>query len=489
MMKIVGKITLIAILLLFQLSCGDWLEQLPPQGLTREEFWKTKEDVESVLMGAYSIFASMDGQLFKYGELRGDMITDDVNMSEDDRKIMEGNIYPDNELCNWAKFYQVINDCNEVIKFAPEVQSIDNTFSDYIMYGFLSEAYFLRSLSYFYLVRIFRDVPYVTEPSETDATNFYLPKTDGDEILVHMTEDLENIRIYATIDGYPTIPELKGRATKAAIDALLADIALWNFDYEAVIQHVENIEVTRKYALIPTSDWFSIFNPGNSGEGIFEFQFEDRQNRANSVAGMTSRYSYNFDPSDRAIEIFAIKYANEQYRGEKASIIKWSENDYGIWKYIGMPDGETTRPGSIANSANWIVYRYADVLLMKAEALSQLGRFPEALEILNQVRSRADVPLVNPPNTVAAYEDYILDERALELAFEGKRWFDLLRMGRRNDYLRKNKLIEIMVRNVPSTQKRIMATKLTNPMGWYLPIQDTELEHNKNLVQNPYYNF
>jgi hypothetical protein len=489
MMKIVVKITLVAIMLLFQLSCGDWMEQLPPQGLTREEFWKTKEDVESVLMGAYSIFASMDGQLFKYGELRADLITDDVNMSEDDRKILESNIYPDNKNCDWKTFYQVINDCNEVIRYAPVVQGIDKTFSDYIMYGFLSEAYFLRSLSYFYLVRIFRDVPYITEPTESDATNFYVPKTDGEEILSHLTEDLETYRVYATIDGYPTTTELKGRVTKAAIDALLADIALWNFDYEAVIQHVQNIEVTRKYALIPTADWFSIFNPGNSGEGIFEFQFDDRQGRKNNVAGMTSRYSYNFDPSDHAIEIFAAKYANELYRGEKGSIIKWSENDYGIWKYIGNPDGETTRPGSTAASANWIVYRYADVLLMKAEALSQLGRFAEALAIINQIRVRAVVPPVNPANTISSYEDYILDERALELAFEGKRWFDLMRMGRRNDYNRKNKLIEIMVRNVPSTQKRILATKLTNPMGWYLPILDKELERNKNLVQNPYYNF
>ena len=62
-------------------------------------------------------------------------------------------------------------------------------------------------------------------------------------------------------------------------------------------------------------------------------------------------------------------------------------------------------------------------------------------------------------------------------------------MGRRNDYNRKSKLIEIIVRNVPSTQKRILATKLTNPLGWYLPIYDLELERNKNLVQNPYYNF
>lgn len=489
MMKIFGKIAMVMIMLLFHLSCSDWMEQLPPQGLIREEFWKTKEDVESVLMGAYSTFASMDGNLFKYGELRADLIKGDVNMSDDDQKILESIIYPDNTLCDWAKFYQVINNCNEVIKFAPEVQSIDNTFSDYIMYGFLSEAYFLRSLSYFYLVRIFRDVPYITEPTESDATEVNIPKTDGIEILSHLTEDLENIRTYATIDGFPTIPELKGRATKGAIDALLADIALWNFDYESVITYVSNIEATRQYALVPTANWFSIFNPGNTLEGIFEFQFEDRQNRKNNVSGLTAQYSNNYDPSDYAVEIFGIKYAHELYRGEKASIIKWRENDYGIWKYIGMPDGETVRPSSSSASANWIVYRYADVLLMKAEALSQLGRYPEALAIINEIRLRADVPPLSPANSPVAYEDCILEERALELAFEGKRWFDLMRMGRRNDFNRKNKLIEIMVRNVPATQKRILATKLTNPLGWYLPIFSTELERNMNLVQNPYYNF
>jgi hypothetical protein len=61
-------------------------------------------------------------------------------------------------------------------------------------------------------------------------------------------------------------------------------------------------------------------------------------------------------------------------------------------------------------------------------------------------------------------------------------------MGRRNNYARKEKLIEIIVRNAPSTQKRILAVKLTNPLGWYMPIYENELERNKNLVQNPYYN-
>jgi hypothetical protein len=478
------------ILMAFQFSCSDWMDLKPPQGLIREEFWKTKEDVEAVIMGAYESFAVMDADLFKYGEIRGDMVKGDINQSLDEQKIMESNIYPDNGMCNWSKFYQVINYCNEVIKFAPEVQAIDNTFSDYLLYGYLSEAYFLRSLSYFYLVRIFQDVPLALEPTENDAIDVYLPKTDGNLVLESITNDLLEARNYATIDGYPTLAEIKGRATKGAIDALLADIALWTFDYEACIRHVENIQATDLYELMPSAKWFEIYYPGNSLEGIFEFQFDNSLNQKNNMYGITQRYGYNYDPSDRALEIFGKKYTRELYRGEDASIKKYSESDFIIWKYVGRaPDGETERSGIDQNSCNWIVYRYADVLLMKAEALSQLGRFAESLQIINMIRNRADVPLLNLPNSQTAYEDAILEERALELAFEGKRWFDLLRMGTRNDYSRKDKLIEIIVRNVPSTQKRILATKLTNPQGWYLPIYDSEIERNKNLVQNPYYNF
>jgi hypothetical protein len=107
---------------------------------------------------------------------------------------------------------------------------------------------------------------------------------------------------------------------------------------------------------------------------------------------------------------------------------------------------------------------------MKAEALSQIGRYSEASDLLNEIRDRAGLSPVELQNSPIAYEDAILEERALELAFEGKRWFDLLRMGRRNNFARKDRLVEMIIRNVPSTQKRILGSKLTNPLGWYMPI-------------------
>jgi hypothetical protein len=484
------KYLMVVLLIFTQISCSDWLELIPPGGLIREEFWKTKSDVDAVLMAAYSSFSQMDRALFLYGELRGDMLTGGGNQPWQEQLIMENNIYPDNDQTNWQNFYKVINYCNEVIVNAPLVQEVDNTFTDYQMQGLVSEAYFLRSLAYFYLVRIYKEVPLILVPTETDDAEFYVTKVDEETILNQIVTDLEANRAFAPSESFKTLSENKGRASKAAFDALLADIALWRFDYNTVIKYVSQIESTRKFVLMPSGRWFELFYPGNTLEGILEFQFEGNLQQNNGTYGLTDRNSNQYKPSRKALDLLSFEFASELVRGEDSSIRKYGEDDFIIWKYVGQaPDGQSARSGSDQYSCNWIVYRYADVLLMKAEALSQLGNYAAAYEILSDIRDRAGVGSMSIANSPVAYEDAILNERALELAYEGKRWFDLLRMGRRNDYARKDKLIEIIVSNVPSTQKRILATKLTNPNGWYLPIFEDEIERNKNLVQNPYYDF
>lgn len=483
------RVVLLFLAMSLQFSCADYLELLPSSGLVREEFWKTKSDVEAVLMGAYQKVASLNGNLFTYGEARADMVEAHNEWSGDVLNLMEGNITADNSLCNWASFYAAINYCNDVIKNAPEVQKIDNTFTEFQLQSFLAEAHFIRSLSYFYLVRIFKDVPLVIEPSETDNSDFYLPKTDGDEILVEMLKYLNEYRLYAS-DEYTTTEEEKGRATKSSFDALIADICLWRFDYAGCIEACDRIMGNPKYVLLRSPVWFELFYPGNSLEGIFEIQFSDLNNQRNGTFGITNQNARQYLPSQTAIQLFAQKYSVERTRGEDKSIAKISEDNYIIWKYVGSsPNGKSVRFSSIQNSCNWIVYRLADIYLMKAEALSQLGSFTEAAELLNEIRVRANMNPLVIANSADAYEDAIMDERAVELAFEGKRWFDLLRMGRRNNFKRKAKLIDLIVANVPSTQKRILSARLTNPLGWYLPIAKSEMERNKNLVQNTYYTY
>ena len=489
-MKTRVKYIVILLLVIMQISCNKWLELIPPDGLIREEYWKTKEDVESVLMSAYEVFSGTDRLLFVLGEIRGDMVVGDNNQPREEQLISQGNIYPDNSLSNWWDFYRVINYCNEVIKNAPEVMTFDRTFTEFQMQSLTAEAYFLRSLCYFYLVRVFKDVPLVLIPSETDNIDFFIPKSTDGEVLNQITKDLLDHRSFAPNGSFSNIEENKGRASRAAFDALLADIALWRFDYPKVLEHIQNIENTAQFFLLPGSIWFENYSPGNSLESIFEIQYDGDRNQRNQTYNMTRFDSRQYDPSIKAIEMFSFDTSRELIRGENASIRRYGEGDYIIWKYVGQAaDGRTFRSGPRTFSCNWIVYRYADLLLMKAEALSQMERYSEALAIINQIRTRADVLPLSLADNPVAYEDAILEERALEFAFEGKRWFDLLRMGRRNNFARKQNLIDIIIKNVPSTQKRILASRLTNPLGWYLPIYEKEIERNQNLVQNPYYNF
>ena len=191
-------ILLIAGCIFFTAGC-DWLELLPPDGLVLDEYWQTKEDVEATLLGAYRQFAQMDAMLFLYGEIRADMIRP-VQAPNYQQQIVNNNIFSTNTLCNWIDFYRIINYCNNVIKLAPSVLEKDQTFTEFQMISYQSEAIFLRSLAYFYLVRIFKDVPYITEPSMDDNADFFKPQSPGETILTAIKEDLNKYRLTLPIE-------------------------------------------------------------------------------------------------------------------------------------------------------------------------------------------------------------------------------------------------------------------------------------------------
>jgi starch-binding outer membrane protein, SusD/RagB family len=173
-----------------------------------------------------------------------------------------------------------------------------------------------------------------------------------------------------------------------------------------------------KYFLQPSISWFDIFNPGNSLEGIFELQFDDALGQSNTLYSRTWVQNH-YTSSEYTIEILALLDAGENIRGRGS--VSREQTGYKVWKYAGaLPDQITVRPGSSSGSANFIIYRYADILLMKAEALSQLGRYDEALSIINGIRARALMSPVVVGNTPDDFETAILLERAKELAFEGK---------------------------------------------------------------------
>ena len=477
-----------ALLVLTTTACNDWLEILPKKDLVQDEFWKTKEDVESVVAGIYKKAAQMDDVWFMLGEIRADNITVKNEKKTEYYDISKnGNLLPTNPLSNWKKYYEIFRHFNYVIDFAPGFLKLDETFDEVALKGFLSEAYFMRALTYFYLVRTYGEVPLVTISAKTDNQNFSLPKVSSDSVLNFITRDLVTNRLFVT-DEYGDEANNKGRASKAAFDALLADIFLWREDYEKCIYYCDQIDSLR-YSLVPGEFWFSNFNPGNSLESIFELQLGADEKTPNQIFSLLSSVTPLYVPVEEAV------YYDLWGTGESFLFVEEIFRAYGtltgsgtyIMKYLGeVGDGMSLRRSDL-QGANWIFYRLADVILMKAEALVQLGRYDEALAEVNRIRERARVPLQTPKGSLEDWEDMVLQERNLELAFEGKRWWDLMRYGRRRNFERKSDFIEIIIENLPVSSQLVLQNRLLDPNSWYWTIYQGELERNLELEQNPYH--
>ncbi len=497
------------ILILIQPACSDWLYLEPESELIREEFWQTGEDVEAVIAGTYKELAGTVELLFKWGELRADQLVPGSNISSSDLKVMDGFIYPENLLNKWDLLYRTINFANTVLKFSPMVIDRDQTFNENESKALESEALYVRSLCYFYLIRIFRDVPLVLEASENDAQDYYPAVSTEQEIFLQIIDDLQT-----AVEGLPTsygrLEYDKGRASKSAAYALMADIYLYFEKYPACIDACDQVIGSGLFGLIDGEDWFQNFFPGNSNESIFEIQFDKDLDQTQQLYSMMAPKPVDdtypdgndeFRVSPHFVEDFEL-YPTDR-RGGNRTYMEYSgggwyrfATSYVLWKYVGTDGTPSTATGASAagyrignneSDANWIIYRFPDILLMKADALVQQGAYGQAIELINLVRRRALVEELGETSSKNSLEDIILEERAKEFCGEGKRWFDLVRFGRRNNYERIDKFIELLSDNKSYEETQIIRSKYSNPNSWYLPIHQDEIDQNNKLVQNPYY--
>ncbi|MBZ4041390.1 RagB/SusD family nutrient uptake outer membrane protein [Flavobacterium hibisci] len=492
--------TILAIFTLFisASSCDDYLDLRPQDGIIREEFWKTKEDIQGAVIGMYSSLLNsppgvsdlpMSQYLFMHGELRGDMIAPGPNVTEDQRDIMYSNIMASNDLTNWAIFYRTINYCNTIIDLAPTVLKNDPTLTQVQLNHFLSEALAIRAYLYFTLARTFKDVPLKLTATLTDEDNFQLPASPQKEVFAQVIKDLKLAEGYAVAD-YGDNASNKGRITVYAINAMLADVYLWNDNFQEAYDAAEKIVKSGKFDLIEASNnvWFNtVFAKGNSIESIFEFQYT-KTNLGPFYGIFTFRPQ--FLASATVLEdVFGVDFenpANKDIRGDRTALVAGTNE---IYKYVGL-DNDNRKDLQDADT-HWFVYRYADVLLLQAEALAELNRGSEALAIIDYVRLKHDAidqtaESIGTDNKKEVI-DYILAERSRELAFEGKRWFDMLRNARRNNYERLDILTDAALLSAPPEQQQSIVAKLKDPNSHYLPINTYELYTNKKLVQNPFY--
>ena len=223
---------LVACMGLFTTSCD--LELLPLNEVVLENFWTDESDVENVLLSCYT--AMQDGDWMDraiiWGEIRSDNIVDGNDVPSYIQNINKGNLKQSNAACSWAAFYSVINRCNTVIYYAPQVAELDPNFTDSELASTLAEAKGLRAINYFYLIRTFKDVPFTFEPSIDDTQDYQLPASAHTDILDSLIEDIEGCkddapRRYTSETTSSDYAKNTGRITRPALYALLADMYLW----------------------------------------------------------------------------------------------------------------------------------------------------------------------------------------------------------------------------------------------------------------------
>lgn len=490
------KIYILLAVLTLTCSCSDWLYLEPEDGIIRQEFWKSKEDVHAAVMGCYaSLLGNAQGSgynipelLFIWGEIRGDMISLS-RLRSDFLYVINGDILPDNGICRWNAFYRTINYCNTVLEFAKDVLEIDPSFTAEALRAYESEARAIRALMYFYLVRTFGEVPVKLTATKSDAEEFAEPKSSMQAVIDQIKRDLRVAEKYAPV-SYGDVGSNKGRITTYTVNAIQADVYLWNEQYDSCVWYCNKILNSGMYGLLENDDlWFNnLYVEGNSVEGIFELQFSTEI--LNPYYNLLKRNKY-FKASAVAIEEFFPTDINlppdsADIRADGCSY-KQSDN-FTIWKYVGK-DRETARLDYEAYG-HFIVYRLAEIMLFKAEALNQLGYVQEAMELVRVIRRRAhasrstNIEQITDARTMG---DFILAERCREFAYEGKRWFDVLRNARRNSYERMDLMIDMVLRSAPADKQVSIKNKYMDPLSHYLPIYYTELQANPKLVQNEFY--
>lgn len=493
-------------------SCNDWLDVLPNNEQVTDEYWQSKEDVEAVIASGYYYMRQCVPQFIKWGELRGGSI---YTMNSGDAKLQDFNMTSSHSLCDWSNVYKVIGLANSVLLYAPGVS--DNTYYDAMRNSHLAEAYFLRDYCFLLLVKNYRDVPMVLQAYVNDNASFDLAKSPEKEIIARIKEDIKAILETGAAKGtYEEDWATKGRVTKWALYALMADACLWSEDYDQCIEYCDLVlgatDAFRPAFMSNAGDWYSLYYPGNSNESIFELNWDYAGNQqSNNFASLfTPSGSPDLRPTPQAMEKMKAETLTLKERGltedgrmgrmllatyvpDNGQVNAWQiSNQLYIWKYYGTDVADITGGARQHQDANFIIYRVAELMLMKAQALTMKGEssWAEAVSLVNRIRSRAGLPAyekdISEIDELALLEE-IFDQKEMEFMAEAKRWYDLLWLGRIGGHKYKEQMIGKVVDGNVTTNEQWVRSVLQDENAWYLPIPQADIEHNKLLEQNPYY--
>lgn len=456
MKKINIKIYLVLILtLVLNLSCSDSFVDVKPSSDNSEDFFNTEDDYQKALIGAYDLLQStylnvLLGEIASDNTLAGgESATDVVGIQEIDDMAHT----PLNAQLRdiWSWMFAGVNRANYILEFKDK---IDFAGKEQV----LAQATFLRAYYYFELVKWFGDVPLSVDKRILFGEQFNIDRTPKADVYAQIEIDLQ-----FAASNLPVVQDTPGRITKGAAQALLGKVYLYQQKYDLAATVLESVITSNAYTLI--TDYNSIFEEAgeNNAESVFEVQYFDGQgagfgclqcsegNVAVGFSGVrnytgpdfTSGFSFNV-PDQEVVDAFeagdlrkevAILDINAWATSTGATFgVGYEHTGYFNRKYIPRTRSATAQGDrNLTNPNNYRAIRFADVLLMAAEAYnrSTTPNDTKAQAYLNRVRERA---FGNNANNITAsgnvLYDNILTERRVELVGEGHRFFDLVRTGK-----------------------------------------------------------
>jgi hypothetical protein len=513
-------------IILFALSIAsckkDFLNLSPQDQVSEANFYKTEDQFRQALASTYVTLRAVFNEDFYMSEMRSD------NTDYDYYPVNVGTAYVYREyIHDWTDdandsyeddeyryFYVGISRCNTILDKLPAATAVSASAKSEIQ----GEAEFLRAFYYFRAVRYFGGVP-LSLHEVTTADQAFIPRASADQVYNQIIADASD-----AISKLPTVAFAKGQqtgaATKGAATMLLADVYMTQKNYakaEALLTTLPGMG----YSLLPS--YAAVFSTANknSAESIFEVQY-----MAGASGGQQSNFIYLFLPrtSDTKLITGGITTNTTSTGGWNTPtqdlINAYEPGDTRLDASIGVAEGAynssdvmtisayksivnyTPAAGKVgrafdkkvlnavttANNTDddWPVYRYADALLLLAEAQNEQGKSALALTSLNKVRQRA---FGNNTHDITITDQTLLrviiaHERRVEMAFEDHRWFDLLRTGTAID------IMKAFATQIKQIHTYLPANAYdVEPYRLLYPIPFSQIQLNTQLKQNPGYTF
>ena len=491
-------------------SCSkSFTEKKPINAPTDANFWNNEGDATGAVAGAYGLLrASLDEMAMAY-YYYGDLNTDEfvVRPNGEDYPSLTGIqfstfVAPSQtfrgliKMRRWDNFYRAIDQENRCLKFIPPIPLTGFTSTDKqgAKNSMIGEAYFLRAFTYFYISRVWGDVPLVTETAQDAATVPNTPRTPQAQVLDQCVKDIQEAVKYLTwVPNYSANRPVK--ANKGACYALLAHIYAWKGEYDKVAPAADSVILNGGYTYVARSSKAAYIGmyKGNSTESIFEIS----QNTTTEGAYITPGYGDIVNPiaartlkppyipiTSTGTSLFTLDVPalSAQFPDGPDSVDLRRKNGFDFWgttdpiciKYsnIVYTGANNTLPVSVNNI---VIFRLADIKLLKAEALAATNKPGDARTIVNEIRALANLG----PTTVADADMFtgVIDERGRELFLEGHRYYDLIRLARKTGVLKFN-----------GSGAVVRMDGATFAQGkYYWPVEPILISLNPLLTQTPYW--